>query len=252
MKSRSAAVSLVLGVLVAGAGSAPAAGQRLGENPANLQFFPSDIAPDSLVETMRGFSFALGVRCQYCHTGGDGISFEGVAWESDDDPDKRKARFMLRMTETLNRSMLPMMAGRDEPPAEITCKTCHRGRPRPALLTDIMRQTLDGQGADSAAALYSRLRERVGMNGMYDFGEWEMNVLAERLAREGRPRDAITIYRINQTSHPESISIALDLARLHEEVGDREEAIQAYERVLELDPGNDAALARLEALRGRK
>ena len=44
----------------------------------NLQYFPQDITREKLIQRMREFSFALGVRCQYCHPGGDGVSFEGV------------------------------------------------------------------------------------------------------------------------------------------------------------------------------
>ena len=44
----------------------------------NLQYFPKDIKRDELILRMREFSFALSVRCQHCHAGGDGISFEGV------------------------------------------------------------------------------------------------------------------------------------------------------------------------------
>jgi len=231
--------------------ASPRAAVAQEDAPRNLRFFPEDIARDSLIEVMRGFSFALGVRCQYCHVGGDGVSFDGVVFESDDDPDKRKTRFMLRMVETLNRSMLPLMADRDEPAYEIGCKTCHRGRPKPELLTDVIRATLDQQGADSAAVAYRRLRENTGLLGMFDFGEWEMNVLAERLAREGRPRDAIAIYEINSESYPRSTSIALSLGALYEEIGDREAAIRSYETVLRLVPGHARARERLEALRGR-
>lgn len=216
----------------------------------NLQHFSPEIGRDSLIQVMRGFSFALGVRCQYCHVGGDGSSFEGVEFESDDDPDKRKARYMLRMVETLNRSMLPLMADRDEPSAEMSCKTCHRGRPKPALLTEVLRSTLDESGADSAQATYRSLRESTAMSGMYDFGEWEMNVLAERLEREGRERDAIAIYEVNRESHPNSLSIELSLGGLYEVVEDLDSAISAYERALALAPGNQRAEARLAALRG--
>ena len=204
-----------------GAVSSPALrGQEREEELKNLQFFSQDVSRDSLIQVMRGFSFALGVRCQYCHTGGDGISFEGVVFESDEDPDKRKARFMLRMVETLNASMLPMMADRDEPAYEIGCKTCHRGSPKPVLLTDVLRRTLDEHGRDSTVTRYQALREEVAINGMFDFGEWEMNVLAERLTREGRHRDAITIYEINYESYPSSISIVSSLAGLYEEIED--------------------------------
>ena len=44
----------------------------------NLQFYPKDITRDVLTQRMREFSFALGVRCQYCHAGGDGVQRFGA------------------------------------------------------------------------------------------------------------------------------------------------------------------------------
>jgi hypothetical protein len=216
----------------------------------NLQFFPQDITRDSLVEVMRGFSLSLGVRCQYCHVGGNGVSFEGVEFESDDDPDKRKTRFMLRMVETLNQSMLPMMADRDEPAYEISCKTCHRGSAKPILLTEALRATLDAEGPEAAVAEYRSLRERAGMSGMFDFGEWEMNILGERLTDEGRYRDAIAVYGVNEEFFPNSLSIALRLGDLYMRIDDSEGAIRYFERALEIAPGNANAQARLNELRG--
>ena len=224
---------------------------QIPDTLVNLQYFSEDVGRDSVVESMRQFSFALGVRCQYCHVGGDGVSLEGVDFASDEDPDKRKARFMLRMTETLNRSMLPLIPERDTPPRELTCKSCHRGSPRPTLLIDVVRQALDEHGPDSAAVRYRRLREEEGLRGRFDFGEWEMNTLADRLEREDRLRDAIAVLRINEEAHPRSRYIALTLARLHEEVGEPEEAVRWYERVLVLDPDHARARERLEALRDR-
>lgn len=216
----------------------------------NLQYFSEEVSRDSLLRVMREFSFALGVRCQYCHVGGDGISLQGVTFESDEDPDKRKARYMLRMVETLNRSMLPMMVGRDEPVTAVECKTCHRGQPKPILLRDVLRATLDEQGADSMATEYRRLRETRMSRGYFDFGQWETNTLAERLARDERYEDAIAVYELNLEFYPESVSILSALGQLHEEIDDTEGAVGYYERVLELSPENQRALARLEALRG--
>ena len=58
----------------------------------NLQYFPKDITRQQLTQRMREFSFSLGVRCQYCHPGGNGISFDGVVFSSDEKPAKVKAR----------------------------------------------------------------------------------------------------------------------------------------------------------------
>ena len=48
----------------------------------NLQHFPKDITREQLTQRMREFSFALGVRCQYCHAGGNGGRMLGQAQPS--------------------------------------------------------------------------------------------------------------------------------------------------------------------------
>jgi tetratricopeptide (TPR) repeat protein len=218
----------------------------------NLQVLPEDTDRAVLLDVMRGFSFALGVRCQYCHVGGDGVSFEGVAFDRDDDPDKLKARAMLAMVGDLNDVVLAALPQRDTPPVAVECKTCHRGRPRPVLLARELRVALDDFGPDSATARYERFRadEDVVLAGWFDFGEWEVNTLAERLQDEGRTADAIAIYELNARHHPRSISIHSRLGALHEAQGDTRAAILSYERVLEIDPENQAAVSRLRALRG--
>lgn len=246
---RSSGSGAVLAILAASA--TPLAGQ-IPERPTNLRVLPTDLSRDSLVEIMRGFSFALGVRCQYCHTGGDGISFEGVDFADDSDPDKVKARAMLRMVGDLNEVTLAALPKRDDPPVAVWCKTCHRGRPRPVSLADTLLATLDRFGPDSTVALYDRLRdnERVVLAGSFDFGEWETNVLGERLRRAGRLTDAIAIYELNGSRYPESIAIELALGALYEQTGDPSSAITHYERVLELNPDNARARDRLADLRG--
>lgn len=218
----------------------------------NLQVLPKDVPRDSLIQIMRGFSFALGVRCQYCHTGGDGISFEGVVFKNDDDPDKVKARRMLEMVRDLNEVVLANLPERDSPPVGIECKTCHRGRPRPIMLAQELRMALDEFGVDSATARYESYREddRVLLAGLFDFGEWEVNVLGDRLAREGRTSEAIAIYELNARYYPGSASIQMSLGQLHETEGDTEAAIRSYERALEIQPDNERVKDRLDALRG--
>ena len=227
--------------------AAPIAAQ-IPDEFQNLRVLPIDISRDSLLRIMRDFSFALGVRCQYCHVGGDGISFEGVEFHKDDDPDKRKARFMLRLVANLNDHVLPLIPERDDPPRQIECKTCHRGLAKPALLRSVLSTVLDRHGADSATATYRRLRESSGMAGVYDFGEWETNTLAEELAAQGRFQDAIAIYELNAEFYPGSYAIAGSLGRLYEQVADTAAAIRSYERTLELRPNRRGVAERLRAL----
>jgi len=228
--------------------SATAATAQIPDKFTNLQFHPPDLTRAELMTVMRNFSFALNVRCQHCHVGGDGVSFEGVEFDKDS-PNKEKARFMLRMTKNLNENILTGIPDRDQPALEIQCKTCHRGQSKPMLLSQEMRASLDSDGAEAAVARYRELRNDFERAGAFDFGEWEVNTLAEVLAQEGRPRDAIAIYELNAEFHADSSSIALSLGNLYETVEDKEAAIRSYERALELRPNLERAQKRLEALR---
>lgn len=243
-------LGLVLAALLAATAVVVPVALAAQEAPLNLQYFDEGTSRDSVVEVMRQFSFALGVRCQYCHIGGDGVSFEGVVFESDEDPDKRKARYMLEMVDELNQTLLAAMPDRDDPASMISCKTCHRGAPKPALLSDMVLAALDAGGAEAAVSRYRDLRENESLAGRYDFGEWETNTLAERLTGEGRFSDAITIYELNLEFFPESVAILASLGQLHERIEDVESAMGYYERILELRPGDRRAQSRLDALRG--
>jgi hypothetical protein len=99
---------------------------------------------------------------------------------------------------------------------EITCKTCHRGQSKPILLTQAMQRTLDTEGGEAPVNFYRELREKSALSGSFDFREWEVNTLGERLEREGKTKDAIMIYELNRGFYPESISIVLALGRLYE------------------------------------
>ena len=112
----------------------------------NLQYFPKDISRAQLTQRMREFSFALNVRCQYCHAGGDGVSFEGVSFASDEKPAKVKARAMLRMVDQLNGTILPQLASRASPRVDVECATCHHGLALPKSLQTTLLEIIDKDG----------------------------------------------------------------------------------------------------------
>lgn len=221
---------------------------QIPDSFTNLKVLPRDITRDSLIQVMRGFSLSLNVRCQYCHTGGDGQSFAGVEFAKDDKPAKRRARFMLRMVDSLNRAVLPNLPelnGRQ--PLQITCKTCHRGAARPEILTQRLERVRDSIGIDSAVALFRRLRTDEAMAGRYDFTEWEMNLWGERLARSNKEADAIRVYELNLEFFPQSGSILASLGQLYEP-RDKAKALDYYRRAAVLQPRNAELQRRIERL----
>ena len=148
--------SLLLTIVWLCAVAAPVAAQQTPE-PAgkNLQYFPKTMARDALILRMRTFSFALAVRCQYCHAGGDGISFEGVSFASDDKPAKTTARAMLRMIDQLNNVTLAQLPSRAQPRVVVDCATCHRGVPLPKSLQTVLFEIVDAQGAPAAWLMHN-------------------------------------------------------------------------------------------------
>jgi hypothetical protein len=226
----------------------PAATQ-IPDTFTNLQVLDEDIPRDSLIEIMRGFSFALGVRCEHCHVLREGGSFGGADFAADDKLPKARARFMLRMVEQLNGPILaglPMDAESD-PPVAIECKTCHRARPRPVLLHHELQEAYEAGGAERAQARYRELREDFGLRGAFDFGEWEFTEWARRLTST---EDAAALLAVNFEFHPSSRFLASLIAANYEELGDIDQAIAWMEKAVEIAPDNASAVQELERLRG--
>lgn len=94
----------------------------------NLQVLPPNITHDQLIATMRGFSSALGVRCNHCHVH-VGPGERDFDFPSDAKPEKEIARTMIRMTRTINEDYMTRVNSVSPPP--VRCITCHRGRTIP-------------------------------------------------------------------------------------------------------------------------
>jgi hypothetical protein len=213
----------------------------------NLQYFPKEIGRDELIQRMREFSFALGVRCQYCHAGGNGISFEGVSFPSDEKVAKVKARAMLRMVDQLNNSTLSQLPARAEPRVSVDCATCHHGLPLPKSLQTTLLEIVEKDGVPAAVARYRELRTDVA-RGRYDFGEWEMNELARRLTAAGNTDAAIAMLELNGEFNPKSPDIDLLIGDLYRKRGERDKAAQRYKSALEKAPDHQGAKQRLADL----
>ncbi len=214
----------------------------------NLQFFPKDIGRAELTQLMREFSLSLSVRCQYCHTGGNGISFDGVNFASDEKPAKVKARAMLRMVDQLNHTILPQLPSRAEPRVEVTCATCHRGLTLPKSLQTTLLEVIDKDGIPAAVARYRSLRQDALVFGKYNFDEWEMNELARRLSEAKKTEAAIAMLELNGEFNPKSAAIDFQLGELHRMRGERDLAIQRYRSALTKAPELQPAFQRLAEL----
>jgi len=238
---------LVLACVVVAAAPSWAQSAQPPWKAENLQYFPKDISREQLIQRMREFSFALSVRCQYCHAGGNGVSFEGVSFSSDEKPAKVTARAMLRMVEQLNTVTLAQLPSRAQPRVVVECATCHRGVSLPKSLQTTLFEIVEARGAPAAVAKYRELRNDA-LLGRYNFGEWEINELARRLGEAGKSEAAIAILEMNGEFYPKSAEIDVMIGELYRRSGDRDKAIQRYRAALAKAPDQAIAKQRLEEL----
>ena len=217
----------------------------------NLRVLPKDITRDSLLNVMFGFADGLGVECGYCHSGGDPRTLIGVQFKADDKPTKVRARAMYTITAQVN-ALLRADTNARRSDAAVTCLTCHRGLPDPRPLHEVLAATMARAGTDSAVAQYRDLRARYLERGHYDFGEGSLNIVAQELARGGRPDDAIRVLELNKEFHPNAPTLNFGLAELLLARGDSARALELYEQVVAAQPLNGRAKARLDALRAAR
>ena len=239
--------------IVALAASSPLAAQQ---PPQNLKVLPKDIPRPELTAIMRGFTAALGVRCEYCHALRDGVTPEPgqpiqinqLNLPSDANPKKDKARFMLRMTDSLNRVVLASMPDRRDPPVAVNCMTCHRQNPVPTTIETVIADVYGKAGIDSAIARYRALRAADLVSGKYNFGEQPVSELARRLGEQGKHADAIRLLEMNQEFYPNSVTIDVQIAELQAAAGNRDAAIARLRTVLTKSPNHQGAQNALRRL----
>jgi Photosynthetic reaction centre cytochrome C subunit len=102
----------------------------------NLQVLPKDASAGVVVAAMKGFANNLGVRCQFCHIGEEGLPLEQFDFVSDDKATKRTARTMMRLTDDINRQLDAAVARPSDGGARVTCMSCHRGKSKPTNLKE--------------------------------------------------------------------------------------------------------------------
>jgi tetratricopeptide (TPR) repeat protein len=221
---------------------------QIPEKFTNLQFFPKDIARDTLVAKMRGITAALGIRCNYCHTGGTDQSLEGVDFASDDKVEKKKAREMMNIATRINTELLANLPDRESPAVNVECVTCHRGLPIPRTLAGELVNVATAKGADSAVAFYKKARTDHPDDGTYDLTERTVSQAATTLVERGKIAEAIALLEVNAELFPKSARALNQLAASHEAAGHKDAAIEAYRKVLAVAPNDRQARQRLTAL----
>src|SRR6202043_3137836 len=127
----------------------------------NLKVLPKDISKHEMETTMRGFAFALGVRCDHCHVEKKAPE-HGLDFAADDKDEKKTARIMLQMVAGINHdyiSKVPKTCSSSEA-IQVQCVTCHHGLTQPRTLTAVLSESLEKNGLEKTLALYGELRKK--------------------------------------------------------------------------------------------
>jgi len=247
---RRAGPTVLLAIIALGALGSPAAAQ--GKFPPdsfkNLKVLPKNISQRALLDTMRGFALALGVRCVYCHVGKEGQPLDSVNFRSDDKRTKRAARVMMHMVMHINEEHLADVPDRPMPHVVVKCETCHRGVARPRPLDDDLALMMADSGLDATVRRYRALRDRYYGSGAYDFRELTLNLLAGSEARAGRTDNAIALLKLNAEFNAQSAQIPFMLGESYLQKGDTATALADYRDALARDSTNGAARRRIMAL----
>ena len=216
----------------------------------NLKVLPKDISKQELQSTMRGFAFALGVRCEHCHVEKKAPD-KGLDFAADDKDEKKTARVMLQMVAAINHdyiSKVPKTA-----PIQVQCVTCHHGLTQPQPLNTVLTATLEKDGLDKTVALYHELRGKYHGSGQYDFGETSLNQFTESLLAQKKNSEALVIMELNfAENHPDSVWSYHMLAMAHQANGQIDKAIADYRKVLALHADDKWAKEQIDSLTAPK
>lgn len=244
---------LIVFVLVAGVtsiASAQPAGKFPPDSLINMHVMPRSTPVMDVIGTMRNFTSALGVRCQFCHVGQEGQPLAQFDFASDQKRNKIVARQMMRMVADINKR-LDTIPARSQPGVTATCMTCHRGVSRPIPLPQLVQETAVSVSADSAISAYKILRARYYGRDAYDFSEPSLSIAAFRTARAGKVDEALKLIHYNEGLYPNSSAMSVFKGNIQLMKGDTTAAEASFREAIKRDSTNNEAKGRLQAI-GRK
>jgi tetratricopeptide (TPR) repeat protein len=218
------------------------------EKPKNLQVLPKDWPGTRLEPVMKGFTRALGVRCSYCHKGEEGKPLSTYDFASDENPNKDRAREMLRMLGDIDDHLKKIQPSGDKR-VNMWCHTCHHGRPRPMTLDEELTEQYRTKGLKAALDDYAELKKKFYGRAAYDFGESSLNAFGYNLLQNKDAAGAIQVFKLNTESFPDSSNVWDSLAEAYMKSGDSKNAQLNYEKALALDPANQNAKEMLKKLK---
>jgi CubicO group peptidase (beta-lactamase class C family) len=114
-------------------------------------------------------------------------------------------------------------------------------------IAKVVYKTILSDGLDAAVKKYRDLKKTA--TDSYNFDEQQLNSLGYRLIEQNKLKEAIAVFQLNVEAYPQSSNVYDSLGEAYMKNGDKQLAIENYEKSLKLDPGNTNAVEMLKKLR---
>src|SRR5215203_2867160 len=116
-------------------------------------------------------------------------------------------------------------------------------------LTDALAKTLQAKGIEAMIAEFHRLKG-VADSDLFT-GESDTNAFGYSLLRKRQVKEAIEVFKLNVEAYPQSANAYDSLGEAYVVAGDRQKAIESYQKALTLDPTSESAKQALKMLTGQ-
>jgi tetratricopeptide (TPR) repeat protein len=219
------------------------------DRPINIKVLPSGLSAAQLRSAMRDFTSGLGVRCIYCHEGAEDKPFSDWDFPSDQNPNKVRAREMIRMLYDID-DHLARINPSGLQRVEVSCYTCHHGRPKPMTLNEEISEVYRKEGLEPALARMAELKKEFYGKGVYNFeSDRVLSQFGHSLLDSSKTDEALRVFKLNVEKFPKSSRAWSSLAEAYMLSGNNPEAVKSCEKSLELNPRNRNAKDMLEKLK---
>ena len=116
-------------------------------------------------------------------------------------------------------------------------------------LSGVLEKTLSAKGVEAMIAEFHRLKSGTDP-GLY-VAESELNTFGYQLLRRRQVNEAIEVLKLNVEAYPQSANVYDSLGEAYMLRGDKEKAIENYQRALAIDPTMGSAKLALVKLTGQ-